>query len=172
MTRQTYRLTISPTILALLATGIVTASPAVAQDRKVYPSRMCQNFSGAGSPLIEYSGMGLRNRSTTASVVVTCPIIKDTVEFSVAGANAAYLRYCKGTSFGLISSLYSFSAFGTSSYVNSKSDFSDAGCNKTLTHDPIASFILGYYSMVVVMPPSAAGAGTQTELFSYQLNEN
>lgn len=170
MTRQTYSLTHSFTSLALLATGIVTTSSALAEDGKVYPATMCQGSLVGSPPIIEYTGKSLRNKSTTNSAVVTCPIVKDSV-FSIAGANEAYLRYCKGTLSGLNSSLYSYSAFGTSSYVNSKWDFGAAGCNKTLTHNPIASFAQGYYSMIVVMPPSAAGSGTKTELFSYRLDE-
>ncbi len=157
-------------LLPLAALLIAAATSVQAEDGKVYPATMCQG-SLVGSPsIISYTGNSVRNNSTINSAVISCPIVKDEV-FSITGANEAYLRYCKGPS-GFGSSLYSYSAFGTSSYVNSKWDFGFAGCSKTLAHDPILSYSQGYYTMVVVLPPSSTGTGTKTELFSYRLDEN
>lgn len=159
-------------VTALMPLALMLFSPATvfAEDGKVYPATMCQGSLVGSPPIISYTGNSVRNNSTTNSAVISCPIVKDEV-FSVLGANEAYLRYCKGPA-GFNSSLYSYSPFGTSSYVNSKWDFTGAGCSKTISHDPILSYANGYYTMVVVLPPSAAGSGTKTELFSYRLDEN
>jgi hypothetical protein len=156
--------------LTFVTAFIVASSSARAEDGKVYPATMCQGSLVGNPPIISYTGKSVRNNSTVNSAVVSCPIVKDII-FSVTGANEAYLRYCKGSA-GLNSSLYSYSAFGTSSYLNSKWDFGSAGCNKTISHNPIASYSQGYYTLIVTMPPSNAGSGTKTELFSYRLDEN
>ncbi len=160
----------SRALLAIATLMFLSASTVYAEDGKVYPATMCQGSLVGSPPIISYTGKSVRNNSTTNSAVISCPIVKDEV-FSVTGANEAYLRYCKGPA-GFNSSLYSYSAYGTSSYVNSKWDFSGAGCSKFISHDPILSYSQGYYTMIVVLPPSAAGAGTKTELFSYRLDEN
>ena len=140
---------------------------ATAEDGKVYPATMCQGTVGNPTNL-SYDGTKLVNTSTTYSAVVVCPMIKDDV-FSGAGANEAYMRYYKANSTGFISNLYSFSAFGTASFTQFKSDFGGAGY-KTLSYTPISSYSQGYYQFVVVIPPGTSTA--KSSVISYRLDEN
>lgn len=156
-------------VLSALVVMFSVVSGAHAEDGKVYPATMCQG-SLVGTPsIITYTGKSVRNNSTTNSAVVACPIVKDDV-FSLTGGNQAMLRFCKPSSQGLNSSLYSYSSFGTSSYLSSKWDFDGAGC-RTISHGAISSYSQGYYTLLVTMPPSTAAA-QKTEIFSYRFDEN
>ncbi|MGB3620228.1 MAG: hypothetical protein WBA20_02685 [Ketobacter sp.] len=139
-----------------------------AEDGKVYPATMCQG-SLVGNPPITYNdGRQLKNNSTSNSAVVVCPVIKDNV-FSNAGLNEAYMRYYKANSTGFLSTLYSYSAFGTANYVQYKSDFGGAGY-KTLSFTPISSYNQGYYQFIAVIPPSPTS--TKSSVISYRVDEN
>lgn len=150
--------------LALLAAPL----SAIAEDGKVYPATMCQGSLVGNPSILSYDGTRLVNTSTTYSAVVVCPAIKDDV-FSGAGANEAYMRYYKANSTGFISNLYSFSAYGTASFTQFKSDFGGAGY-KTLSYTPISSYSQGYYQFVVVIPPGTSSA--KSSVISYRLDEN
>lgn len=157
-----------PAVACLLIVA-ATASPyCFAEDGKVYPASMCEGSLVGSPPITNYDGRRLVNNSTTNSAVVVCPILKDNV-FSVGGFNEGYLRYYKGAAAGVIADLYSYSAFGTASFTQFRSDFGAVGY-KTLSYTPIASFSQGYYSLVVVIPPGPAGS--KSSLISYRFDEN
>jgi len=154
--------------VALAVAGI--SASAFAQDGKVYPATICEGSLVGNPPIISYTGKSVRNNSTANSAVLACPIIKDDV-YSVSGLSQVHVRYCKATSSGFNSSLYSYSAYGTSSFLSSKWDFGPAGCNKVLSHGPISSYSTGYYSLLLVLPPSTAATSPKTEVFSFRADE-
>lgn len=157
-----------------VAVAVIAASwagAAVAEDGKVYPAAICEGSLVGNPPIISYNGKSLRNTSTVNSAVVVCPLIKDDV-FSTTGLNEVHVRYCKATSSGFNSSLYSYSAYGTSSVSSSKWDFGSSGCGKVLSHPGISSYSSGYYSLILTLPPSTAAASPKTEVFSIRADEN
>jgi hypothetical protein len=154
-----------------LAAGVavLASAPAFAVDGKVYTSQFCQGSLVGNPPIISYTGKSVRNNSTTNSAVLSCPIVKDEVN-SLTGSSYSYVRYCKASTTGFLSTLYSYSAAGTSVYQNSKSDFGAAGC-KYMYHDPISSYSSGFYNLILVLPPSTAAA-QKTEVIAYRFDEN
>lgn len=152
----------------VLALAAATSQYCFAEDGKVYPASMCEGALVGSPPIISYDGRALVNTSTTNSAVVICPVVKDNV-FGTTGANEAYVRYRKGTATGVLISLYSYSAFGTANYVQTRNDFGATGY-KTATFTPIGSYSQGYYHFIVVLPPGPAGA--KSSLISYRLDEN
>jgi hypothetical protein len=152
----------------VIASAFLGNTQAFAEDGKVYPATMCQGSLVGNPPIIRYDGKQVVNNSTTNSAVVVCPALKDDV-FSVTGANEAYVRYHKGTNTGLLCDLWSYSAYGTSHYVQFKSDFGAPGY-KVFSYNPIQSFMQGYYSFVCVIPPGPAGQ--KSSVISYRLDEN
>jgi hypothetical protein len=146
---------------------LISAS-SFADDGKMYPGTLCQGSLVGNPPITSYEASKLTNTSATNSAVVVCPVVRDSV-FSTTGANEAYLRYYKGTSTGMLATLYSYSAYGTSVYSQFKSDFGAPGY-RSFNFSPIASYSQGYYSFVVVIPPGEAGA--KSSVISYRLDEN
>jgi hypothetical protein len=159
-----------PAIASLLILA-ATASPyCLAEDGKVYPAAMCQGSLVGSPPITSYTGNRLVNNSTTNSAVVVCPMVKDNV-FAATGGNEGYVRYFKGTATGIIANLYSYSAFGTASFTQFRSDFAAATGNRTLSYTPIGGFAQGFTSFIVVLPPGPAAA-SKSALLSYRFDEN
>lgn len=161
-------MTITQRFLLITSISLAAVTTAQAEDGKVYPGTFCQGSLVGNPPITHYDGRHLRNDSTTNSAVVVCPAVKDNV-FSTAGLNEAYMRIYKARPTCFISTLYSYSAFGTASYSQNRSDCQNTGY-RTLSYSPINSYSQGYYQFVVVIPP-----GTSTNhsaVISYRLDEN
>ena len=74
MTRQLPKLTALAT--ATLVAGLLHAGPAAADDKR-HPGQMCKPLAGQLGNFGVIGGVGIYNRSSTASLSVTCPIIRD-----------------------------------------------------------------------------------------------
>ena len=153
---------------AACAVACAAVPYAHAEDGKTYPASMCEGALVGSPPVTSYNAVRLTNNSTTNSVVVVCPVVKDNV-FAVTGTNEAYVRYYKGTQAGFLADLYSYSVYGTASFVQFRSDFGPLGY-RTLSFAPIGSFSQGFYSFLVTIPPGPAGS--KSALISYRLDEN
>jgi len=170
MNRNLLRLSLGGAFAALLLAGAASLSPASAEDGKIYPSAFCAGALVGNPPIVSFSSDALTNNSTTNSAVVVCPTIKDDV-FSAAGLNEAKLHYCKAGAPGFLVDLRSHTSFGTSVAVSSKSDFLGAGC-RTFTWGALPGVSEGFYTFMVVIPPSIDGVATKSKLISYRIDEN
>jgi hypothetical protein len=169
MTTNILRLSLGSACSALLLAASYVA-PASAEDGKVYPSAFCAGALVGNPPIVSFSSDALTNTSTTNSAVVVCPTVKDNV-FGSTGLNEANLRYCKAGSPGFLVDLRSHAPFGSSVALSSKSDFLGAGC-RTFTWGALAGASEGFYTFMVVIPPSIDGVATKSKLISYRIDEN
>ena len=65
----------------VLALSVLSAQRAIAVDGKVYPGAMCQPVLGIGS----HAGGTLANDSTSGSLVVECPVVREIVSGTIQG---------------------------------------------------------------------------------------
>jgi len=151
-----------------MASFVLPAADASAEDGKVYPAAFCEGALVGNPPVVSFSVNGVTNNSTTNSAVLVCPAIKDNVT-AVTGINEANFRYYKAGQAGVLIDLYSYSAYATSNYLSSKSDFGANGY-KTLSWGALGSYSGGFYGFIVVLPN--APTAPRNRAISYRIDEN
>lgn len=157
-------------VLAAVGAGLVASSAAHAEDGKIYPAITCQPALDGTPSTLSYGGDRITNTSTSYSVVVACPIIKDNV-YSSNGGNQGNVRYYKGSEYGVLADVHARSIYGTSSYDQYRSDFAAGTGYRTLSFSALSGFSQGYYFMMIVLPPGAT-TQSRTHVYSYRFDEN
>lgn len=108
-----YRLftTLKLSVAALLL-GALNLSPAHAVDGKLYPGSMCVRWAGTTAPAYSYSDIG--NPSSSTSLSLDCPAVRDAATISGGAAYVVDLSYSDNISCNLVSSSrYSLAASPT-----------------------------------------------------------
>jgi hypothetical protein len=146
-----------------------TLPAARAQDGKVYPGSNCHPLSPANADIMSYGFNYVENTSTTYSLLVICPGIKDNVA-SVTGLSLISVRYDKPSSTGFFCSIYSKSSIGSGGYTSSQWDFDFAGNGKSMSLAAVSSYNAGSYQMYCILPPKVGS--TTAKLHTYRLDEN
>lgn len=154
---------LSVVMLTLSATSI----PAFAEDGKVYPGVMCQKSLGVGS----YGGGEVRNDSTSGSLTVECPIVRDSVFGNIQDAQVRVHR--ANASSAIWCTLHAKSFWGTSGHQQFKSA-STGGNYKTLNFNAMLDVNNAPYHIWCAIPPSKSSGSYNSRtsrLIGYRLDE-
>jgi hypothetical protein len=154
------------TILLAMAAAAATlvSQTALAEDGKVYPGTMCQKSLGVGS----YGGGEIANDSTSGSLTVECPVVRDSV---YGGINDAYVRVHKATTSAFWCDLHAKSAYGTAGFLQHKS-VTGTGY-KTFSYASMSDYNSAHYYIWCAVPPSASSSwSNKSRIIGYRLDEN
>ena len=149
-------------ILILLCTTLMLATTGHAEDGKVIPGIACQKALGSGS----YGGGAVRNDSTTGSLTVECPIVRDSVN---GGINDAYVRLYNAKTGTSACTLNARSIYGTVGYSQYKSV--TASGYKTLSFSSMSDYNGGHYYFWCAVAPSQNG-NSKSKIISYRMDES
>ncbi len=145
---------------AILA--MASQSPVVlAEDGKVYPGIQCQTSLGIGS----YGGGEVRNDSTSGSLTVECPIVRDVVYGAIQDAQ---VRAYKATSSAYWCTLHARSFWGNSGFQQFRSAASGTGY-RTMTFSGLSDYNNGHYYIWCAIPPSTSSS--KSRLIGYRMDE-
>ncbi len=134
--------------MATAAGGLATQT-AVAEDGKVYPGTMCQKSPGVGT----YGGGEIANDSTTGSLTVECPVVRDAVS---GGISNAYVRAYKATTSSFWCDLHAQSTYGTAGFIQHRSATGTG--YKTFSYAAMSDYDGAHYYFWCAVPPSASTA--------------
>jgi hypothetical protein len=148
--------------IALVTVGVFLLSGlAIAQDRKIHSGNMCQPEYHSYATDLQALPNGSRNGSTTATIHVTCPIVRDNV-LNVNGTIQAFVNV--QSSGGLNLSCYLGSYDPTGAFIASTSASTVSNVPIGLNVDVGASAVLGSYALHCILPPLA-------RIFNYDISE-
>lgn len=142
--------------------GILVLPPvSLAEDGKVYPGLMCQKSLGIGS----YAGGAVRNDSTSGSLTVECPVVRDIVFGNVQDAQ---VRAYKATGSAFWCDLHTRSYYGTGGFMQHRT----AGGTgyRTFSYTGMSDYNNGFYYFWCAIPPSAS-TSNKSRIISYRLDE-
>lgn len=149
------------TFIILFFSMLVLSTTGHAEDLKVIAGVACQKSLGIGS----YGGGAVRNDSTTGSLTVECPIVRDVVYGNISDAYVRLYNSQAGTS---ACTLNARSIYGTVGYSQYKS-VSSAGY-KTLSFSSISDYNGGHYYFWCAIAPSSSNSN-KSKLISYRMDE-
>ncbi len=147
--------------IILFCSMLLLSTTSFAEDGKVIPGVACQKSLGAGS----YGGGAVRNNSTTGSLTVECPIVRDTL---YGGINDAYVRLYNSKTGTSACTLHARSIYGTAGYSQYKS-VNGAGY-KTLSFASMSDYNGGHYYFWCAIAPSKSSS-SKSKLISYRMDE-
>ena len=148
--------------IILFCSILMLSTPGFAADGKVIPGVACQKSLGVGS----YGGGAVRNNSTTGSLTVECPIVRDVVYGSISNA---YVRLYNSKAATSACTLNARSIYGTVGYSQYKS-VSSSGY-KTLSFSSISDYNGGHYYFWCAIAPSQS-TSSKSKLISYRMDES
>lgn len=157
-------------LLACLALGLGLTLPGAAHaaDRKVQPGHMCvRDYSTSGGIFYTDSVGGVWNDSTTSTLTVLCPFVRDN-ESSPWISITARVRDLHGGD-QLCCTAYSRSELGALSSSNQQC----TGITNNLTSLTFPSLIdsnNGYFYLRCVIPPKTSTA-SRSGIWSYRIDE-
>lgn len=144
MTHQTARL-----ILAMAI--VLMAGAAQAADFKTYPGAMCQPGELTNASNIEYRFTGeVFNTSTEFSVLVVCPIVRDSVFTPPGDLRAVFVRFSKPNDIPATCTLFSRDQFGTSGFMDTR--FTSGVGNVVMGFPALSGVHIGYYVLSCIVP--------------------
>lgn len=146
----------------MLCTVLMLATTAHAEDGKVIPGVACQKALGTGS----YGGGAVRNDSTTGSLTVECPIVRDSVS---GGINDAYVRLYNAKTATSACTLNARSIYGTVGFSQYKSVNSSG--YKTLSFASMSDYNGGHYYFWCAVAPSQNNS-SKSKIISYRMDES
>ena len=162
-------------LFAVLATvaGIATASaqifpPPDPADAKIYSGTSCRTSLGRAAADLDAYYYGVKNISSTTTVRVMCPIVRDNTQnkngtWSAPFASGVYVRVHNPVS-GLVTrcTLYSLGTY-IAPFVSGSASTNAQG-DRTLFLDVNSSTAGGQYNLECHLPP-------QARLYNYWVNE-
>lgn len=146
------------------ATGLLASLAVLAEDGKVYPGTMCQKSLGVAS----YGGGEIANDSTSGSLTIECPVVRDSV---YGGINSAYLRVHKATASAFWCDLHAKSAYGTAGFIQHQS-VTGTGY-KTFSYASMSDYDSAHYYFWCAVSPSASSSwSNKSRVIGYRLDES
>ena len=149
-------------LIILFCSILMLSTTSYAEDGKVIPGIACQKSLGVGS----YGGGAVRNNSTSGSLTVECPIVRDSV---YGGISDAYVRLYNSKTGTSACTLNARSIYGTVGFSQYKS-VSSAGY-KTLSFSSISDYNGGHYYFWCAIAPSKSSS-SKSKLISYRMDES
>lgn len=156
---DTRTMKVLPAISAVLL--VIFQPVAFAEDGKVYPGIMCQKSLGSGS----YGGGEVRNDSSSGSLTVECPVVRDIVYGNIQDAQ---VRAYKATSSALWCTLHARSFWGNNGFQQFKSVGAATGY-VALNFAGMSDYNNAHYYIWCAIPPSTAS--TKSRVIGYRLDE-
>ena len=151
-------------IMVLAIASIVSLSIAAHADWKNYPASMCVKVSG---PTPSYSSSNIYNPSTTTTMHVDCPAVKDT-DASIAGAWMKVKD--RNSSMAVECTFVSAYVSGSTVYYWSTSEASTTSSSwTTLEFSGLSENDSGYYYIGCSVPPKES---YMSGIGPYRVNEN
>lgn len=158
-------------ILSLVFLGCVSAS-AFATDTKIYPGASCQRHSGSTN--YNHSSGIFRNNSSTQTLTVVCPVIKDESTKSIQDGWIKVLDLNKDANFTCSAkSRYRKNDGGWTNYWSGNKYSSGHGTHtQTLGFGGFSQVSGGSHYYIVCTIPKKDPANGASYLISYRVDEN
>ena len=154
-------------VLGLLTSAILSGTEVNAEDGKVFAGLNCVELKYPGAEShVSYGSGEIRNEASTGAVVVECPVTKDDINGDIT---SAHLRVYKASNAGVLTSLHSKSAYGTSGYVQYQNEWNGTGY-KGISFSPLSGYGYGFYYFSVVLPSSTDSE--KSRVISYRVTED
>lgn len=168
--RQQTRRFLTGTLFALSV--LATGGPAAALDGKTLPGSACEPLNQS-APYAEDIFGGIFNPSTTQTLTVNCPVVRDTIGGNSSnGIDVAVVKVFDQnllTSRDVSCNLTSRSSTGQVVEVNFRSTTGASSSVQTLTFTDLASQSGGFYNLSCSIPPKNGTA--QSGIIMYEVDE-
>jgi hypothetical protein len=166
-------------VLAAAVMATIVASPAQAEDGKLYPGSMCVRFAGSTAVLPTLDSSRLFNPATTV-LSLDCPVVHDSINESIQDGYVDVIdQNFAGNASGdgnvqvcanLVSVSQAFSSTLTVRSAGRKCTIGANSVSQRLTFGGISANSNAHYFYSVTIPPTFNGA--RSSIISYKVDEN
>ena len=155
------------TLVSALATAPLVADATT--NYSTYPASTCY-YSTASTSGIKYNGGSLYNSSTTATLNIECPIIRDETSGTTISATAYASTY--SSSYTVSCKLYDYSMTSSSGYSGTAKTTSSSGYQSLSLSATTASGYREYLLCALSKSKATTSFANETYLLGYYVTES